>query len=369
MKLFNKNSQYSILKNCQITTPLVSVVMPVYNEIDNIERTIQYLKAQTLSDVEFILVDDGSTDGSLEKILDLVKGDTRFGVLAQKQLYAGVARNNGLLVSRGEFVIFLDADDYFDKDLLKKTYSKICLDRADILIFKYQRLNKVTNQLTKEGFNTALKYPLRPSEISKKIFQFTCPMPWNKLYRRQFLLENKIRFQPLAFANDLYFVFLSLALAKKITTLDEELMVYFVFSNGSLSASRDKQPLLFIKAYEQLRKSLLKSGVYDLYFISFCTSLNSSILWTFRVIKDKQKFYKELSEIHLLREIGIKYSMLFSDGQYVLKTEEFPKRYIEDTLKLKIKNKLLHKFGESSVVYKLLRSVYRVLESLNLVRF
>ena len=347
---------FRTLKSCEVSNPLVSVVMPVFNESDCIEATISDLKNQSLKNVEFIIVDDGSTDDSLEKVLKLTNKDDRFAVISQKQSFAGVARNNGFSISKGEYVIFLDADDSFDREMLEKTYTKISEDQSDILLFEYERLNKITKTIVKEGFNKTLKYPLSIENISKQIFQITKPMPWNKLYRSAFLRNENICFQPLAFANDLYFVYMTLALAKKISSLDEVLMRYTIFFQGSLSASREKDPLLFLQAYKELRSSLIERGLFEKCFNSYRNSLNSSILWTGKVIKDKRSYFNKISKCTFLLSMGLSYDF---DGKDIVLSPSARK------YRLPGKNKITNFFEgndfRSSYVYQIIKRIYTFL--------
>ncbi|HBC93036.1 MAG TPA: hypothetical protein DCZ10_09095, partial [Pelotomaculum sp.] len=89
--------------------PLVSVIIPVYNAEKYLEECVSSVRNQTLRNIEIILVDDGSTDNSLNIIYEYAKQDSRIKVLCQKQKFAGVARNNGLDQAHGDYVIFLDS--------------------------------------------------------------------------------------------------------------------------------------------------------------------------------------------------------------------------------------------------------------------
>ena len=102
----------------------VSVIVPVYNMERHLRRCLDSLLAQSLDDIEIICVDDGSTDSSREILSEYAQKDERFEFIAQENRSAGAARNTGMKKASGEYLIFLDSDDFFDKDLLKKTYEK-----------------------------------------------------------------------------------------------------------------------------------------------------------------------------------------------------------------------------------------------------
>ena len=100
--------------------PYISVIIPVYNTEKYINKCINSVLNQTLSNIEIIVVDDGSTDHSCEIIEQYKIKDNRIKIIRQKNLYAGVARNNGLKNAIGEYVYFLDSDDFITPRCLEK---------------------------------------------------------------------------------------------------------------------------------------------------------------------------------------------------------------------------------------------------------
>ena len=122
----------------------ISVVVPVYNTSRFLRQCVDSLINQTWKDVEFILVDDGSTDDSLEILKEYQKRDARIKVLEQKNLHAGVARNNGMKQATGKYIIFLDSDDFFEPDLLKSALLCAQKNRAEIVIFGYNKFDMQT---------------------------------------------------------------------------------------------------------------------------------------------------------------------------------------------------------------------------------
>lgn len=97
----------------------VSVVVPVYNTAPYLPQCLDSLVGQSLDDIEIICVDDGSTDGSLAILQDYAQQDPRLMVVAQQNQRAGIARNNGLALARGRYVLFCDSDDYLYSSSLK----------------------------------------------------------------------------------------------------------------------------------------------------------------------------------------------------------------------------------------------------------
>ena len=104
--------------------PLVSVIVPTFNIERYIKKCLDSLLSQTLKEIEIICIDDGSTDNSYEILCEYATKDNRFIILQQENKGAGAARNKGMEISKGEFLAFLDADDFFEADLLEQLYKK-----------------------------------------------------------------------------------------------------------------------------------------------------------------------------------------------------------------------------------------------------
>ena len=216
------------MKNIKVT-----VIMPVYNAAEYLRESLDCLTKQTLQDIEIICVDDGSTDESLCILEEYSKKDNRFMVLSQKNLHAGVARNNGIDHASGEYMIFLDADDLFELELLEKTYKQGIQQDADIVLFDADYFNTETGERLVQNhlLRTELldgKEVFSRKDIPDRLFTITTTCPWTKLYSRKFIEKYKLRFQNLRHSNDVYFVLSSLALAERITYLNEKLVYYRV---------------------------------------------------------------------------------------------------------------------------------------------
>lgn len=113
----------------------ISVIMPVYNEEKYLPTALDSLSKQTMRNFELICVDDGSMDGSVG-ILERYRDKFPFmTIIRQKNQYAGVARNNGMWVARGKYLLFLDSDDYFRENMLEEVYLCAENEKADVVIY------------------------------------------------------------------------------------------------------------------------------------------------------------------------------------------------------------------------------------------
>ena len=130
----------------------VSVIVPIYNVKKYINRGIENLLAQTYENFEIILVDDGSTDGSLEICTEWASKDDRILTLHQKNQGSGSARNSGIEAARGKYIYFFDVDDEIDENLLSYNVEVIEQQKVDMIIFGYTNVEQKYNSETVVSF-------------------------------------------------------------------------------------------------------------------------------------------------------------------------------------------------------------------------
>jgi glycosyltransferase involved in cell wall biosynthesis len=121
--------------------PKVSVIMPVYNVENYLRQCLDSVINQTLRDIEIICIDDQSTDGSLGILKDYAAIDPRIRIITQKNAGAGAARNTGLKVAKGEYLSFLDSDDFFELDMLEKAYHACSTNNLDFVVFRSDKFD------------------------------------------------------------------------------------------------------------------------------------------------------------------------------------------------------------------------------------
>ena len=122
----------------------VSVIIPVYNAEKYLRQCLDSVLGQTLKEIELICVDDGSTDRSMEILLEYASKDKRIRVITQKNGGPGKARNTALPYATGKYISFLDADDWFEQDFLEKMFDRSDEVQADICICETQRFDDAT---------------------------------------------------------------------------------------------------------------------------------------------------------------------------------------------------------------------------------
>jgi glycosyltransferase involved in cell wall biosynthesis len=246
--------------------PLVSVILPVHNGERHLRQCLDSILRQTLSDIEVIVVDDGSTDGTAAILAEVAASDSRLTILPGPTVgSAGAARNTGLAHASGEYLSFLDADDFFVPTMLEELYSKAVADNADVAACKFRTYNDVTRETTPADWALRLEHlphkrPFSPDQVGDHLFFAFNPAAWNKLFRTAFVRARGLEFQPLRRTNDAYFTLMALALAERITYLDRYLANYRTANSESLQGTMDQTPLEFVEALEAMRRTLQAEG-------------------------------------------------------------------------------------------------------------
>lgn len=260
----------------------VSVIVPVYNVEKYLPRCLDCIVGQTLKEIEIVCVDDGSTDGSGAILDGYAKRDGRIRVIHQANAGAGAARNVGLAIAKGEYLFFFDPDDTASRRMLKAMYAKAVATCADIVVAGKAMVDgRSGRMIAKYGFVSSmwsLKQPFSGKDAAAKIFNFAKSVPWDKLFRREFVQDHGILFQEIPRSNDMYFVNMSLALADRIALIPHAYYRYHLFREGSLQTEKARHPTAFVGSYGELAKALSARGLFPVFRASFVTAFFATVL-------------------------------------------------------------------------------------------
>lgn len=298
--LANKDS-VTKRKHCKSTqqqngnsVPTISIVLPVYNMEQYIRETIDSILNQSFSDFELLCIDDGSTDKTHQLLEGYAARDNRIKLIRQKNLGPGAARNKGLELASGAYVIMLDADDLYHPSMIEKMYEKAISVDADIVVTRSTQFEDKTNRNLESWWTVNIsqipnKEVFSPLEMRDYIFSAFLGWPWDKLYKRSFIEENEIRYPALSNSEDLYFVFLSLARAQRISVIEESLIRHRVGRQGSVSNSRANEPLAFYTSSCLLKQQLRKdSELYEAYSWGFLNWAFGYMLWNIETMTNER---------------------------------------------------------------------------------
>ena len=240
----------------------VSVIIPIYNAYDYLRPAMDSVICQTLQQIEIICVDDGSTDRSLEIIKEYQAADPRVRIITENNAGVAIARNNGVRRARGEYVAFLDADDFIAPRCLEAMYELAKTNDLDIAIAQYdifvEKLAKFTPAISPERAEIYREGKVTSkSEYPDDIFQSTDGYVWNKIFNRSFLLDKEITFlEDVKMFEDVYFVCTALSLAERVAKTQEVFFHHRVYSesarNRLFRRYYDQVPLVYARVKEHL---------------------------------------------------------------------------------------------------------------------
>lgn len=231
---------------------MVSIIVPVYNGESYIERCLDSLLNQIYSDIEIIVVDDGSTDRTKEKLDEICQLDQRLRVITQNKQGVSSARNNGIDHANGKYIMFVDSDDWVDNRMVEILVENIETNMADVclcnMVFEEKNLAEKNELLHKQNgilTETDIKKLVldaisRLPDLSKSPKYMHCGTPWAKLFRREFILKNNIRFpKHIHIGEDMIFVLDCLQLTNSVSYINCGLYHYI---NNQSSATRKYNP-------------------------------------------------------------------------------------------------------------------------------
>lgn len=278
----------------------ISVILTTYNVENYIEECLDSLLGQTYKNFELIIIDDGSTDQTLSILTTKYKN---LNIIKNKHVGVAKCRNLGLSLATGDYICILDSDDYFEKNMLECMVTKMREYNADIVIssaYKFDTLTKeevVTKYMLNENVFKGYKV-FSPLDIKDDIFQLTVANAWGKLFKRELIVNNNLKFQDLKNSNDVLFVFSAIIKSNRIVPINTPLVHYRANNVNSIQGRKKKFPFEFIKAYKALQSFLVKEKMYKTYKQSFIKMIISIFLWNINTV-DKET---ELKILNLLKE-------------------------------------------------------------------
>lgn len=297
----------------------VSIIVPVYNSEKTILRCLDSILNQTYKNIEIIIIDDGSTDSSYNLIKSRLNNDNRIKLIKKENTGVSDSRNNGLGIITGEYVTFVDSDDWIELNLIKKMVEVLEKENVDIICCNYylnyedgkqKKIERKEKRLDK--FNA-----LNPS--SKYYFTTV----WGKIFRKNVI--DSLRFSTeLYYSEDTLFYIQTLMNASSIYWIKETLYHYYINQSGTI---KNKKLDKFITDFYARKK------IYDLYK----SELNN------KELQNKAKIYAMYSAVNILYEYN-KYKLTndikLNELKYFIKECNILEYLISDFISIKDKIKL-----------------------------
>ncbi|MBR5575241.1 MAG: glycosyltransferase [Alphaproteobacteria bacterium] len=226
--------------------PKISIIVPVYNMEKYIARCIRTLTRQTLTDIEILLIDDGSTDNSLQIMQEFADHDNRIKILQQKNLGPAAARNTGLDNATGKYLMFCDSDDGYKETMCQTMFDTIESQNVDVVcchnFFNYE--DGLDNY---EKYRRTLNWYFNPKtsgrhKLTDKRIVDTNVLLWNKIWKRELVTKHGIRFPTGHEHDDDTFWYQYAFVSREIYFLRTPLYYYFLRSGSIMSSQIHKQP-------------------------------------------------------------------------------------------------------------------------------
>lgn len=274
--------------------PIISVIVPVYKVEKYIKKGIESLLAQSYQNIEIILVDDGSPDNSPAILDQYAKKDSRIKVLHQKNQGVSTARNNGIKISNGEYILFVDGDDYVRKDYVEYFYKLISKKSADMAV-NYDLFSALNSSHSYHEKKKAES----PEQIIEDIYLGKMNVAvWNKIYKKSFLEKNNICFDPkIWYGEGMLFNIECLSSTKKIAVGSRKVYYQVYNQNSAMRSFNMESNLCGIRSLElqkkyldEKNKKLIRAWEYHL------RCFNRSILTGIIKTKSKKKYYSQYKE-------------------------------------------------------------------------
>lgn len=243
----------------------VSIIIPVYNVEKYLKKCIESILNQTYDNLEVILVNDGSIDSSRDICLHYAQNNDRIVYIEQKNLGPSAARNKGIDKAEGEYIQFIDADDYLPPDSVKKLVEAI--DISDFVIAGYYNLTLKYEGIIEKKVNSEWNGLYTKKEllsnwgdlVNKGMFHYT----WNKLYKSN-VVKNKIKFnEDVKISEDMIFNIDYLSMVNKINIINTPVYYHIYYNHDSLTKKYHSELFEMRKTTNQyITKFLLSNNVY-----------------------------------------------------------------------------------------------------------
>lgn len=302
----------------------VSVIMTAYNAQEYIEQSLDCITKQTLQDIEIICVDDGSTDRTAEILERYASQDERIRVVHQQNGGAGAARNNGLQYATGEYLSILDADDFYEHDMLEKAYKLASENQADMAVFRCDLYRDATGTYSPCTYSIRKELlppnsPFKVDEVPRDVFKLFVGWAWDKLFLRSFVEQYQLRFQEQRTTNDMLFVFSAMLLAQRIV-VSQDVLAHHRRAEGTLSVTREKSWQCFYNALTALRGNMQQWGIFERYEQDFVNYALHFSLWNLNTLREPTYtlLYNKLRE-EWFESLGLKNrpaSYFYHPGEY-----------------------------------------------------
>lgn len=240
---------------------LVSVIIPIYNVEKYLKKSVKSVIDQTYSNLEIILVDDGSKDSCYKLCEELKKEDKRIIVIHKENGGLSDARNRGIDVAKGKYLFFLDSDDYIEKNTIKILYDTLKTDGTDMVVFDFIKIFD-TGEIIQENTTINAHDIIDANVLLKGIVQdknWRYVPAWNKLYKRE--IWTSLRFPKGKLHEDEFVIHKILDKCERVSIIPNKLLYYVQRSGSIMNNISDKNRIHITLAFVERTNFYLEHGM------------------------------------------------------------------------------------------------------------
>ena len=309
----------------------VSVIVPVYNIEEYIERNLLSIKNQDFDDFECLIIDDGSKDKSIEIAQKIIKDDNRFFIYHKENGGLSDARNYGLQYVNSEYVMFIDGDDFVEKDFISTAYNYVKENDFDIVAFDYNQyyLKDNRKEIIHIPFENNKRYSLKDN---KEILCYIGNSAWNKIYKTKLFKDNNITYPKGYIQEDLGTTPKLLFFAKSIGFINKPLYNYLIDRPNNISQERNERIYHIFDMCDSFINFYKENNIFEEYYeeLKYLTIIN--VVWSLK----KLPYYRDKTFVNKFVDDAFKYLKdNFSDfpkSKYSLYTNKEDKIYLNKYL-------------------------------------
>ncbi|GGL50656.1 glycosyltransferase [Sporolactobacillus putidus] len=298
----------------------VSVIIPVYNSEKFLRKCLDSVVNQTLNDIEIIVVNDGSTDKSLCILNEYAKRYNNIMLINQKNSGQGLARNRAIDIARGEYLAFVDSDDYIEHNMLQILYKEAETGKIDVVICNWNGVDTDGNVLKVYDHPDYDHKIFDRKAIIKEFLTNKNALvegfSWNKLIRRNLFINYGVRYPNIRY-EDIPAMFRILTKVKKCKYINKNLYHYVHHSNSTVHFKQTNSTKDFIRAIEMVKDTLneehLESEFEKEYFIYYGTNLLREYYRSQKLMRSSKELKRHFKV--LLKKMTLKKCLIYTRGE------------------------------------------------------
>jgi glycosyltransferase involved in cell wall biosynthesis len=281
-----------------------SIIIPVYNVELYLKDSLDSVLNQSFADWEAICVNDGSTDGSASILEEYADKDSRFKIISQSNGGLSAARNTGINAAKGDYILFLDSDDWMELNALEVLSRNI--NGEDLLCFSGRRFIEETNLynpsdvLAEKSYETGMDY-YNENALLHRDFAFVCVVL--RIYNRMFLSKNKLQFKEGIYHEDNLFTPFACYYAKKVKVVDESLYDYRVRANSITTTGNVKRLRDLIETANTLAAFFLSKRGFDKTIVYRAITHHYQVVFKNALKSERKELYR-LCDWSLYRKVS-----------------------------------------------------------------